>query len=279
MATGVGHRLFRSGFKVLHTEIDTPLAVRRAVCFSEAVFSREVIVEGVAAVHIDDVARAEAAWRRGEIPVLIDAEMKCRHEYHPHVIVDAIIAKRNTGTHREMAPLTIGLGPGFVAPDDVHLAMETQRGHDMGRLIYQGEPSANTGLPGNIAGFTHQRVIRAAISGTFIPDLRLGDRVEAGHRVGRINGSVDVLAGVGGIIRGLLRPGAMVRVGAKLGDIDPRSNPEYLGAISEKARAIGGSVLEGILAEFMGRRKPTAVSSSYCDGLTVRSRRSRLGES
>jgi xanthine dehydrogenase accessory factor len=159
------------------------------------------------------------------------------------------LAKRNTGLRRGMAPLTIGLGPGFKAPDEVDLAIETNRGHNLGRLIYDGEPAANTGVPGDIAGYTHQRVLRSPADGVFETKHTLGDAVKAGGTVAMVNGQA-VIAKLDGVLRGLIRPGCQVHKGLKVGDVDPRGKIEYLDTISEKARAIGGSVLEGILARF-----------------------------
>ncbi|MCF8040660.1 MAG: EF2563 family selenium-dependent molybdenum hydroxylase system protein [Desulfarculaceae bacterium] len=249
MASGVAYRLAHSGFRVLMTEISTPLAVRRAVCFCEAVYDGSKIVEGRTARLIEHPDEAEALWARSELPVLIDPHMTCRGGLRPMVIVDALLAKRNTGLNKGMAPLTIGLGPGFHAPDEVDLAIETNRGHNLGRLISLGSPEPNTGVPGNIAGYTSKRVLRSPADGVFETDLALGGRVSAGQVVARVNGQA-IEAKVAGILRGLLRPGAVVSKGTKAGDVDPRGQIEYLHTISEKARAVGGSVLEGILAAF-----------------------------
>ncbi|MEW5912217.1 MAG: selenium-dependent molybdenum cofactor biosynthesis protein YqeB [Thermodesulfobacteriota bacterium] len=249
MATAVAHRLARAGFRVILTETQRPLAVRRAVSFCEAVYDGAKTVEGITARLIQEPGQAEALRRRGELPVLVDPEMSCLAVLRPAVIVDAILAKRNTGTRRGMAPLCIGLGPGFKAPQEVDLAIETNRGHNLGRLIYDGQPEANTGVPGNLAGYTHQRVLRAPADGVFETERDLGDAVQAGQTVALVNGR-PVVAQLDGILRGLIRPGLRVSKGLKVGDVDPRGNVEYLDTISEKARAIGGSVLEGILARF-----------------------------
>lgn len=249
MATAVVHRLARSGFRVAMTEVPAPLAVRRAVSFCEAVWEGVKRVEGLTARLVQDPGQAPEIWRAGELPLLVDPEMSCLAQLKPRVVVDALLAKRNTGLHRDMAQLTIGLGPGFSAPDEVHLAVETMRGHDLGRLIYQGSPAPNTGQPGDIAGYTHQRVLRVPVAGLFRTEHKLGDRVEQGQVVARVGGH-EVKAGVGGILRGLLRDNTEVNAGLKLGDVDPRGCLEHLPTISDKARAIAGSVLEGIMAEF-----------------------------
>ena len=249
MASGVAYRLACSGFRVLMTEISTPLAVRRAVSYCEAVYDGSKIVEGRTARLIEHPEEAEGLWARTELPVLIDPHMTCRSALRPMVIVDALLAKRNTGLNKGMAPLTIGLGPGFHAPDEVDLAIETNRGHNLGRLISLGAPEPNTGVPGNIAGYTAQRVLRSPAAGVFETEMALGERVRAGQVVARVGGQA-IEARLDGILRGLLRPGAVVAKGTKAGDVDPRGQIEYLHTISEKARAVGGSVLEGILGAF-----------------------------
>jgi xanthine dehydrogenase accessory factor len=249
MATGVAYRLIRSGFNLLLTEAENPLAVRRAVSFCEAVHDGKKTVEGITASLIRDPDQAAALWAQGLVPVMIDPDMKCLAQIRPVVIVDALLAKKNTGLRRGMAPFTIGLGPGFKAPDDVDLAIETNRGHNLGRLIYEGQPAANTGVPGDIAGYTHQRVLRSPADGVFETKQQLGGAVKAGETVAMVNGQ-PVVSQLDGVLRGLIRPGSRVHKGLKVGDVDPRGKIEYLDTISEKARAIGGSVLEGILARF-----------------------------
>jgi xanthine dehydrogenase accessory factor len=246
MATGVAYRLAKSGFRVVLTDIAQPLAVRRAVSFSEAVWDGRKTVEGLTARLIENVAQAWETWAAGELPLLVDPKTKCVDELKPQVVVDALLAKCNTGLSRDMAPFTRGLGPGFLAPQQVHLAIETMRGHDLGRLIYRGTPLANTSNPGAMAGFTHQRVLRAPADGEFTTDYELGDRVEKGECVAKVGGRA-VVAQVSGILRGLIRPGIRAGQGLKVGDIDPRGRIEYLHTISDKARALGGSVLEGIM--------------------------------
>ena len=249
MATGVAHRLARAGFHLLLTETQHPLAVRRAVSFCEAVHDGAKSVEGLTARLIQEPEQVARLWDKGELPVLVDLDLICLEQLRPQVIVDALLAKKNTGLRRDMAPLTIGLGPGFSAPDQVDLVIETNRGHNLGRLIYDGAPAANTGVPGDIAGYTHERVLRSPADGLFETERQLGDAVTEGEVVAMVTGE-PVSAQVGGVLRGLIRPGSQVRKGLKVGDVDPRGKIEYLDTISEKARAIGGSVLEGILARF-----------------------------
>jgi xanthine dehydrogenase accessory factor len=249
MASGVAHRLFRAGFNAVMTEAASPLAVRRAVSFCEAVHEGFKTVEGVTARLVEDVENVPEIWRQGEIPVLVDPQMRCLADLKPPVVVDALLAKKNTGLRRDMALLTIGLGPGFLAPDEVHLAIETNRGHNLGRLIYQGSPEPNTGVPGDIAGQGLKRVLRAPADGRFETVCQLGDRVAKDQVVAMVAG-LPVTSQLDGILRGLIRPGTLVHAGLKVGDVDPRGNIAHLNTISEKARAIGGAVLEGIMAAF-----------------------------
>lgn len=249
MASAVAHRLARAGLHVAMTETAAPLAVRRAVSFCEAIYDGAQTVEGLTARLVSDPARCRAVWAAGELPLLVDPALECLAALRPPVIVDATLAKTGEGLRAHMAPLTIGLGPGFAAPEMVHLVIETNRGHDLGRLIYQGQAAPNTGVPGDIAGYSHERVLRAPADGVFVSRHELGDTVQAGEVVGLV-GEAPVRAGVGGVLRGLIRGDTPVSAGLKLGDVDPRGRREYLHTISDKARAIAGSVLEGIMARF-----------------------------
>jgi xanthine dehydrogenase accessory factor len=252
MATGTACRLFRSGFRRLFmTEIKQPRAVRRLVSFSEAVYEGTWTVEGVTAVRIENPADAEGVWQCGRIPVMVDPTNFVRLEIEPHVLVDAILAKENFGTTMHHAPLVLAFGPGFVAGRDAHCVVETNRGHDLGRLIFEGEAAANTGVPGDIAGESHRRVIRAPADGVFTAEVPIATEVTEGRIVGRVNG-VPVTVELSGTLRGLIRSGIAVPQGLKLGDVDPRNVTCYCHTISEKARGIGGSVLEAILMRFNG---------------------------
>jgi len=246
MATGVVHRLVRSGFRVCMTEIPAPLAVRREVAFCEAVFEGRKEVEGLVARRVADTKEILEAWEEGMIPLRVDPECKIREVLKPQVLVDAIMAKRNVGTHRGDAPLVIGLGPGFRAGADVHLVVETNRGHNLGRLIEDGEAQPDTGVPGDIGGYTRERVLRAPGSGRLLGSKKIGDPVKKGEEVARVEGVV-VEAGVDGVLRGILRDGLSVHQGMKVGDVDPRGVRAHCFSISDKARAIGGGVLEAIL--------------------------------
>lgn len=245
-ASGIAHCLFRSGLRVCLLEIATPLAVRRMVSYSEAVYDGEKTVEGVTTVRIAHPAEIFPVWTDAKIPLLIDPDNRLRHFLKPHVLIDAILAKRNLGTRITDAPLVIGLGPGFSAPKDVHIVIESNRGHHLGRLIFEGEAQANTGNPGKICGYSSERVLRAPREGVFRIIKNIGDMTEKGETVAKV-GDTLLSAGISGIIRGILRDGTPVKKGLKAGDIDPRANPEFCSTISDKARALGGAALAAIL--------------------------------
>jgi len=246
MASGLAWRLHMAHIRLLMTEQEGPLAVRRKVSFCEAVHDGAAEVEGVTARLIGDADQMDATQQRGEIPVLVDPGLGCIPKIKPDVLVEATLSKKNTGIHPDLAPLVIALGPGFTAGQDAHMVIETNRGHHLGRIISEGNAAPNTGIPGNIAGYTADRVLRAPESGIFETEKKLGDMVKAGETVASAGGQ-PVEAQIDGILRGLIRPGFRVSKGLKVGDIDPRGDSSYLDTISEKARAIGGSVLEGIL--------------------------------
>jgi xanthine dehydrogenase accessory factor len=249
MATGVAHRLARSGFLLCLTEIQEPLAVRREVAFCEAVFEGRKEVEGVVAQWVRGPAEILPTWEKGEIPVIVDPRGAIGEELRPDVVVDAIMAKRNTGTRITDAARVIGLGPGFRAGESVHLVIETRRGHRLGKVIEEGEADPDTGIPGEIAGYTWERVLRAPLTGRFSGKKRIGDRVEKEEVVAEVGG-VAVKAKIGGVLRGVLRGGLRVKEGMKVGDVDPRGVREHCFTISDKARAIGGGVLEAILMRY-----------------------------
>jgi len=245
LATGVAHRLHRAGMRFVITELPQPLVIRRSVAFASAVFRGETEVEGVRARLIEP-CQIEETWRKGAIPVLIDPEARIVNTLRPQVLVDAIMAKRNTGTRIDDAPLVIALGPGFTAGVDCHAVIETNRGHHLGRVITAGSTEPNTGVPGTIAGYTEERVLRAPCNGIFKAQCRIGDQVRAGQIVAYVNG-LPVHAQIDGVLRGLLADSVPTMAGMKVGDIDPRRRIEYCFTISDKARAIGGGVLEAIL--------------------------------
>ena len=246
MATGVAHRLTRARFKVCMTETPYPQAVRRGVAFCEAVYEGEKEVEGVVAKAIGSKEEIFKVWQDNKIPILVDPEAMIRSFLNPDVLIDAILAKKNLGTKISDASLVIGLGPGFRAGGDVHLVIETNRGHNLGRVILQGGAEENTGVPGEIGGSSAERVFRAPASGRFSCRKKIGDYVQAGEVVASVGG-LPVQAEIEGILRGLLRDGSEVWEGMKLGDVDPRGVKESCYTISDKARAVAGGVLEAIM--------------------------------
>jgi xanthine dehydrogenase accessory factor len=250
MASAVAWRVYMSNIRrVLMLETPSPLAVRREVSFCEAVLDGSQSVEGVEACMADNETAIREAWTRKKIAVVVDPEWKMLDRVEPHVVIDAILAKKNMGTHLGEAPLVIGLGPGFIAGQDVHVVIETNRGHNLGRIMSSGAAEPNTGIPGSIGGYTEERVLRAPCDGEFIARRAIGDRVKKGDTVATVAADT-VQAKIDGVLRGLIRSSSPVRQGLKLGDIDPRGNVDYCHTISDKARAISGSVLEVILRRY-----------------------------
>ncbi|HTY26234.1 MAG TPA: selenium-dependent molybdenum cofactor biosynthesis protein YqeB [Desulfomonilaceae bacterium] len=250
MATGVASRLFRANFKqILMLETAAPLAIRRRVSFCEAIHEQTKAVEGIEAVKVAEDHEVLEAWRAGKIAVRVDPRWASVSEFKPEVLVDATLAKRNLGTSIAEASLVIALGPGFVAGKDCHVVVETNRGHNLGRLIAAGMAEPDTGIPGNIGGFTKERVLRSPGDGPFITGRQIGEVVRAGEVIGRV-ANAEITARIDGILRGLIRPNFPVTVGLKIGDIDPRGDRGYCDTISDKATALGGAVLEAILATY-----------------------------
>ena len=247
IATGVALRLHRAGMRVVMCDLPTPTSIRRTVCFSEAIRLGETRVEGVRGVLCADAATASTVARAGDVAVLVDPEASCVAELAPDALVDAILAKRNLGTRRGMAPVVVGVGPGFTASVDCDAAVETMRGHYLGRVYYEGSPLPNTAVPGLIGGYAGERVMRAPADGVFEPCVEIGATVRAGDLCARVAGE-PMRATIDGVVRGLLQAGVRVTAGMKSGDVDPRCHPEYIESSSDKALAVGGGVLEAVLA-------------------------------
>jgi len=247
MASGVAHRLSRCHFRVCMTEIPKPQAVRREVSFCEAVYEGEKTVEGITAKRVNSYDEVIEVWNSGYIPIMVDATATIKEILKPDVMVDAIMAKKNLGTKITDAPLVIALGPGFYAGKGAHLVVETKRGHNLGKIIKEGEAEKNTGIPGEIVGFSAERVFRAPKNGILSTLKEIGDYVEPEDVIAFVE-DASIKAKIKGVIRGILRDGAEVWKGMKIGDVDPRGIKEYCYTISDKASAIGGGVLEGILS-------------------------------
>ena len=246
LASGTAHRLQQAGFKVAMLELPQPLVVRTTVAFALAVYQGETVVEGVRARLIPPAESPEASWDEDIVPVYVDPAGMLIRRLYPHVFIDAVMAKRNTGTSCNDAPVVIGLGPGFTAPQDVHAVVETKRGHDLGRVIYNGAAAPNTGVPGRVKGYGAERVLRAPAAGVFSPQRSIGELVQAGETLAFVDG-IPVVAPIDGMVRGMLFSGLPVEEGMKVGDIDPRGREANCHTISDKARCVSGGVLEAIL--------------------------------
>ena len=245
LATGVVQKFYRAGFKVLILETHAPTAIRRSVSLCEAAYDGTAQVEDVACRKISAIDELDTCWREGSVALLIDPEGKSIKEIKPAAVIDAILAKRNLGTTRSMADITIALGPGFNAGVDVHAVIETMRGHDLGRLILQGYAKADTGIPAEIGGESSRRVLHAPIAGIVSNLKQIGDVVEPGETLLTV-GDTEVNAPFTGLLRGLIHEGIQVPKGMKIADIDPRTDVDWR-TISDKARCLGGAALEAYL--------------------------------
>ncbi len=245
LATGVAHQLHHAGFPVIVLELDEPLAIRRTVALVAALFEGEVAVDGLVGREVGSPSEALSTAPTGVIPVLASRHLP-DFDHPPSVLVDARMAKRNIDTTIGQARLVVGLGPGFTAGLDCHAVIETARGHRLGRVIWDGSATPDTGSPGEIAGETDKRVIRAETAGKVAWTVAIGDLVAAGQHVGRVGGDA-VTAAVGGVVRGLLHEGTPARAGMKIADIDPRGDRSACFEISDKARLVGAGVLEAVL--------------------------------
>lgn len=254
LASGIALRLYRCGFSILMTETATPTTVRRTVAFSPAVYQGEAKVEDVTGTCCSSLKEAEAAMKAGKIAVLVDENAETGKSWKPDVLVDAILAKKNLGTQKGDAPTVIGVGPGFTAGVDCDCVVETKRGHFLGRCIWEGSAIPNTGVPGMIGGYAMERLIKATGEGLFRGTVSIGDLVKAGDLVGYA-GETPIYAQIDGVVRGLLQDGVPVSVGMKSGDVDPRCEAGHCFTVSDKASAIGGGVLEGILRHRKNRCK------------------------
>jgi xanthine dehydrogenase accessory factor len=246
LASGVAHRLWNAGFHIVMLELPQPLVVRRTVSFANAVYQGRADVEGVSARLCSDVGEIHGLWADRLVPVCIDPRGDLIRLLQPDVLVDAVMAKINTGTGRQDAPIVIGLGPGFTAGEDVHAVIETQRSHNLGKAHYTGCAAPNTGNPGEIGGYSLERLLRSPVAGNITPLKEIGQLVEKGETVATVGG-VPIVAQLDGLLRGLLYPGLPVEKGLKVGDIDPRGRGTDFMTVSDKARSVAGGCLEAIL--------------------------------
>ena len=254
LATGVIHRLSRAGFAVIATELPEPTVVRRTVAFAEAVTRGEMTVEDVTARLATSLQDIQATLAGGRVPIVVDPDGTLLRQMHPSVLIEATLSKYNSGVTMDDAPIVIALGPGYEAGKDVHAVIETNRGHNLGRVYLRGCAESNTGVPGAIGGYTIERLLRAPCAGALYGVRQIGDLVQAGETVAVVrtneisdNETAPVVAAISGILRGLMRDGLHVSSGMKVGDIDPRAAREHCFTISDKSRAIAGGVLEAIL--------------------------------
>jgi xanthine dehydrogenase accessory factor len=251
LATGVIHRLSRAGFAIIATELAEPTVVRRTVAFAEAVTRGEMIVEDVTARLATSLPDIQATLASGLIPIVVDPDGTLLKQIHPSVLIEATLSKHNSGVTMDNASIVIALGPGYEAGKDVHAVIETNRGHNLGRVYLRGCAEPNTGVPGAIGGYTIERLLRAPCSGKLYGVRQIGDLVQAGETVAVVrtsdNETAPVVAAISGILRGLIRDDLRVSNGMKVGDIDPRAAREHCFTISDKSRAIAGGVLEAIL--------------------------------
>jgi len=262
LASGIAMRLHHAGFEIAMTEIASPLSVRRAVCFSQAVYEGSKQVEDITAVLVSDEAGMKSAFQEKQIAVFVDPGASVVRRFRPAAVIDAVMAKKNTGTAITDAPVVIGVGPGFTAGVDCHAVIETQRGHTLGRVITKGRALPNTGIPGDIGGYTIERLLRCPADGVFEAVASIGGRVKKGDTVALVRSSPPPAAGgeatpgeetfpvkaeIDGILRGILPTGINVKRGMKAGDVDPRCEREHCFTVSDKALSIGGGVLEALL--------------------------------
>ena len=246
IATGIALRLWRAGIQTVMTDLPAPTAIRRTVCFSQAIVHGETEVEGVSARRAETAEEALSLLAEGIIPVLADPAGACLPVLKPAAVVDAILAKKNLGTAITDAPVVVAVGPGFTAGVDCHAVVETMRGHTLGRVYYQGSALPNTGIPGLIGGFAGERVLRAPADGVFHQLLDIGAQVREGDVAATVDGQPMVCT-ISGVLRGILAEGTPVFRGMKAGDVDPRCKIEHCYTASDKALAVGGGVLEAVL--------------------------------
>lgn len=255
LASGVAIRLHRAGIKIIVAELPNPLTVRRTVSFSEAVYAGETEVEGVRARCVANLSTALDVILAGQIAVMVDPNLQILQHLHRNIagvelaaLIDGRMAKRPPDIGLQAAPLVIGLGPGFVAGENCHAVVETNRGHNLGRVFWHGSAEPDTGIPESVSFRRSERVLRAPVDGTLLAHAHIGDHLEPGQLIAEIAG-VPILAPFKGVLRGLVHPGNQVVKHMKVGDVDPRDDPTYCTLISDKALAVGGGVLEAILAQ------------------------------
>lgn len=255
LATGVAEVLYQSGFKILILDIEKPSSIRRSVCFSEAIYDGVTKVENIICKKVENENEIEKCWNEKIIPIMVDEKGDIIKKIKPDVVVDSIIAKKNLGTTKEMAPITIALGDGFEAGKDVDIVIETMRGHNLGRVMTSGRAMKNTGIPGEIKGVSKDRVIYSLANGRFSSVKKIGDTVQKDEIIGYV-GDVEIRGKISGVLRGIIREGYEVTENMKIGDIDPRiEEKNNCFTISDKARSLGGAVLRAIMFRLKEERE------------------------
>jgi len=247
LASGVALRLHRAGIRLVITELPEPLVVRRLVSFAEAVYRGETTVEGVVARHVENVNQILNLANTGIIPVIVDPSVESLAELNPQILIDGRMTKITTFYNLDQGIFIVGLGPGFIAGENCHAAIETNRGHTLGRVVWQGTLQADTGVPDSVLDRRTERVLRAPADGKLVTHVEICDHVEPNQLIAQVSAH-QIQAPFRGVVRGILHPGVLVRSGMKIGDIDPRDEPAYCRLVSDKSLAIGGGVLEAILA-------------------------------
>ncbi len=250
LATGVMHRLKRAGFAVMATELAHPTVLRRTVAFAEAIALGQMTVEGIIAQRANSIVDIRVILENNFVPIIVDPDGIALKKMQPDVLVEATLSKYNSGINMNDAPIVIALGPGYEAGIDTHAVIETNRGHNLGRVYLKGSAEPNTGVPGTIGGYAGERLLRAPNAGRLYGKYQIGDQIHEGDVVAIVQsgeGTAPITAAIPGILRGLVRDELAVSIGMKVGDIDPRAIREHCFTISDKSRAIGGGVLEAIL--------------------------------
>lgn len=245
LASAVIHKLYRSGFLVAVGEIEKPRMVRRSVSYGNAVYTENFEVEGIGSKRVKDLDEVESLWQAGLIPIVVNQEAAFLERFQPEIFVDATLSKRQVDYDKAIAPIVIGMGPEIIAGVQAHVVIETARGHDLGRLIFEGKAAPNTHEPGVIMGYSSERVLRSPAEGHLQTDLEIGAHVKKGDLLGRV-GEEAVIAPLSGVLRGWIHPQVPLKPGMKIGDIDPRDDESYIWTISDKGRNIAGGVLEAI---------------------------------
>jgi xanthine dehydrogenase accessory factor len=246
IGTAIAHKLQRSGFKVFIIENEAPISIRRTVAYAQAVFNGEMTVEGIKGVRVEQAEEIIDAWEKRRIPVIVDSECNILREIPVDILVDAIMARKNTGTHREMASITIATGTGFIAGQDVDIVIETKKGHDQGRLIFEGSAEPETAVPGESEGVEINKVVNAPIEGVIKNHVHIGEIVQKGQLLAEIEGT-PIKAEISGIMRGIIRDGTRVWKGLKIIEVDPSVTPEQCYRLSQRSRDVAGGVLEAVM--------------------------------